>query len=322
MPPAENAFARAVTSSYCNLDTAYLPRKGGATHIAECCTFAWTMQRLSVKSGSGAHRCEIPWLGTLCALALSYSASTSAEDAPEIAKQAQNPIASMISVPFQNSATFGVGENSRVQDSLLIEPVVPFKLTSDWNLITRTIVPLIDQPTLAPGLGNVSGLGDVQVSLYMSPIESFHGLIWGLGPSFSFATASDRSLGSGKDSAGLSTALLTIQGPWLVGVLITDVASIGGQDNRKSVHQFLMQPFVDYNFSHGWYLASSPIMTADWRATSGNKWTVPVGGGGGKILHIGRQAINAYIQAFDDVVRPHEGGTWTLRLQVQLLFPK
>ena len=90
-----------------------------------------------------------------------------------------------------------------------------FRLTSDWNLITRTIVPLIDQPTLAPGLGNVGGLGDVQLSLYMSPVRPFGGLIWGLGPSFSFATASDRSLGSGKNSAGLSTALLTIKGPWL-----------------------------------------------------------------------------------------------------------
>jgi hypothetical protein len=116
----------------------------------------------------------------------------------------------------------------------------------------------IDQPTLAPGLGDVSGLGDVQLSLYMPPVAPFRGLIWGLGPSFSFATASDRSLGAGKDSAGLSTAVLTIHGPWLVGVLITDVASIGGQDDRKSVHQFLMQPFVDYNFSHGWYLASAP----------------------------------------------------------------
>jgi hypothetical protein len=254
--------------------------------------------------------------------ALGHSVSANAEDSPEIAKQAQNPIASVISVPFQNNATFGVGEDSRVQDSLLIQPVIPFKVTSDWNLITRTIVPLIEQPTLAPGLGNVSGLGDVQLSLYMSPVQPIKGLIWGLGPSFSFATASNRSLGTGKDSAGLSTALLTIQGPWLVGVLITDVASIGGQEDRKSVHQFLMQPFVDYNFSHGWYLASSPIMTANWKAASGNKWTVPVGGGGGKIFHVGRHALNTYIQAFDDVVRPHEGGTWTLRLQVQLLFPK
>lgn len=258
----------------------------------------------------------------VCAFAAFFHTVARAEDSPDIAKQAQNPIASLISVPFQNNTTFGVGEDSRVQNALEIEPVIPIKLTSDWNLITRTIVPVINQPTLAPGLGNVSGLGDVQLSLYMSPVAPFHGFIWGLGPSFSFATASDRSLGTGKDSAGLSTAVLTIHGPWLVGVLVTDVASIGGREDRKNVHQFLMQPFVDYNFSHGWYLASSPIMTADWKATSGNKWTVPVGGGGGKILRIGRQAVNTYIQAFDDVVRSHEGGTWTLRLQVQLLFPK
>ena len=280
------------------------------------------MEGLSLDSGSAAQRRARRSLGILCVLLLFQGVPAGADDAPDIAKQAQNPIASLISVPFQNNATFGVGENSRVQDALEIEPVVPLRLNSDWNLITRTIVPLIDQPALAPGLGNVSGLGDVQLSLYMSPVEPFRGLIWGLGPSFSFATASDRSLGTGKDSAGLSTAVLTIRGPWLVGVLITDVASIGGQVDRKSVHQFLMQPFVDYNFSHGWYLASSPIVTADWKAASGNKWTVPMGGGGGKILHIGRQAVNAYVQAFDDVVRPHEGGTWTLRLQVQLLFPK
>jgi hypothetical protein len=281
------------------------------------------MEKCFPKSIPGAQYHPGYWIGMLCVfIPLCQSVPANAEDSPEIAKLAQNPIASMISVPFQNSTNFGVGEDSRVQDSLLIEPVIPFKLTSDWNLITRTIIPLIDQPTLAPGLGNVSGLGDVQLSLYMSPVKPFGGLIWGLGPSFSFATASDRSLGTGKNSAGLSTALLTIQGHWLVGVLITDVASIGGQEDRKDVHQFLMQPFVNYNFSHGWYLNSSPIITANWKATSGNKWTVPVGGGGGKIFHIGRQAVNAYIQAFDNAVHPQEGGTWTLRLQVQLLFPK
>ena len=123
------------------------------------------------------------WLGALCVfVSLCHSAPAGAEDTPEIAKQAQNPIASLISVPFQDNTSFGIGENSRVQDALEIEPVIPFKLTSDWNLITRTIVPLIDQPTLAPGLGNVSGLGDVQLSLYMSPAKPFGGLICGLGP--------------------------------------------------------------------------------------------------------------------------------------------
>jgi hypothetical protein len=142
------------------------------------------MERLSVKSGSGVQRQARHWLVVLCIfIPLVRSAPAYAEDTPEIAKQAQNPITSLISVPFQNNATFGVGEDSRVQDALEIEPVIPFKLTSDWNLIT--IVPLIDQPTLAPGLGSVSGLGDVQLSLYMSPVKPLGGLIWGLGPSFS-----------------------------------------------------------------------------------------------------------------------------------------
>jgi hypothetical protein len=252
----------------------------------------------------------------------SLASGVHADDSSDIAKKAQNPIASMISLPFQNSTTFGVGEHGDTADSMLIEPVVPVTLNSGWNLITRTIIPIVEQPTLAPGLGNVSGLGDTQLSLYLSPAKPTHGIIWGLGPAFSFATASDRSLGTGKNSVGLSTAVLTIRGPWLMGTLITDVASVDGHDNRKDVHSFLIQPFVDLNFPHGWYLASSPIVTANWRASSGNKWTVPVGGGGGKIFRVGKQAINAYVQAFDNVVRPHDAGNWTLRLQVQLLFPR
>ena len=245
-----------------------------------------------------------------------------ADSASDIAKQAQNPIASMISVPFQNNTTFGVGEHAGAADTLLIQPVIPLTLNGDWNLITRTIVPIVDEPALGPGVGSVSGMGDIQPSFYFSPAHPNHGVIWGLGPSFSFATATDRSLGTGRDSVGLSTAILTIRGPWLLGTLITDVASVGGHQDRSNVHSFLMQPFVNLNFHQGWYLASSPVITANWRGSSGNKWTVPMGGGGGKILRIGRQAVNAYVQVFDNVVRPHDAGNWTLRLQIQLLFPR
>ena len=244
-----------------------------------------------------------------------------ADDATEIAKQAQNPVASLISVPFQNNVNFGVGPESRVQNDLEIEPVIPLKLNDDWNLITRTVIPVVEQPTLAPGVGNVTGLGDIQPSFYLSPAIP-GAVIWGIGPSFSFASATDRSLGSGKDSAGLSAAALTIQGHWLVGLLITDVVSFAGEKNRESVSQLLIEPFINYNFSHGWYLTSSPIVTANWKATSANQWTVPVGGGGGKIFHVGHQAFNAIVQAFDDVSHPHEAGNWTLRLQISLLFPK
>jgi len=244
-----------------------------------------------------------------------------ADEASEIAKQAQNPVASLISVPFQDDINFGVGPESDVQNVLEIEPVIPFKLNDDWNLITRTIIPVVEQPTLAPGVGNVTGLGDIQPSFYLSPARP-GAVIWGIGPSFSFASATDRSLGSGKDSAGISAAALTIQGHWLVGALITDVVSFAGEKNRESVSQFLIEPFINYNFSHGWYLTSSPIVTANWKATSRNQWTVPVGGGGGKIFHVGHQAFNAIVQAFDNVEHPHDAGNWTLRLQLSLLFPK
>jgi hypothetical protein len=244
-----------------------------------------------------------------------------ADDTTEIAKQAQNPVASLISVPFQNNINFGVGPESQAQNVLEIEPVIPFKLNDDWNLITRTIIPVVEQPTLAPGVGSVTGLGDVQPALYLSPAKP-GAVIWGIGPAFSFASATDRSLGSGKDSAGLSAAALTIQGPWLVGALVTDVVSVTGEKDRESVSEFLIEPFINYNFSHGWFLTSSPIVTANWKATSGNQWTVPVGGGGGKIFHVGHQAFEAIVQAFDDVSHPHQAGNWTLRLQVSLLFPK
>ena len=245
-----------------------------------------------------------------------------AEDVSEIAKAAQNPVASMISLPFQNNLNFGVGPRGDQQDVLDIQPVIPVKLTEDWNLITRTIVPVVYEPYIAPGVGNSEGLGDAQLAMYFSPAAPTKSIIWGVGPALSFPTASEHYLGQGKFSAGISAVALTGRGPWLFGLLVTDIASIAGGSDRRDVHQFLTQPFVNFNFPHGWYLTTSPIMTANWKAPSDNRWTVPIGGGGGKILRIGKQHINAYIQAFDNVVRPQEAGNWTLRVQIQLLFPK
>ena len=129
---------------------------------------------------------------TGCLMSGLLACAARADSSNEIAKQAQNPIASLISVPFQNNTTFGVGEHSAVADLLEIEPVIPVALSPDWSLITRTILPIIEQPALGPGVGSVSGLGDVQPSFYFSPARPTHGVIWGLGPSFAFPTASDR----------------------------------------------------------------------------------------------------------------------------------
>jgi hypothetical protein len=205
---------------------------------------------------------------------------------------------------------------------LNIQPVIPINLTADWNLITRTIVPVIYEPYISPAAGNAAGMDDAQIALYLSPAAPKDSIIWGVGPAISFPTATERYLGQGKFSAGLSAVVLTIRGPWLVGLLATDSTSVGGESDRPDVHQFLVQPFVNFNFPHGWYLASSPIITANWKASSDERWTVPLGGGGGKILRIGTQRLNVHVQAFDNVVHPHDAGNWTLRVQVQLLFPR
>jgi hypothetical protein len=135
-------------------------------------------------------------------------------------------------------------------------------------------------------------------------------------------TATDDVLGTEKWGAGPSAVVLTVQGHWVYGALINQIWSFAGDDDRDDVDQMLIQPFVNYNLTDGWYLSSSPIITANWEADSGNKWTVPVGGGFGKIFRIGKQPMNASVQAFYNVEKPDNGPDWTLRLQLQFLFPK
>ena len=245
-----------------------------------------------------------------------------AQEATELAHLVQNPIAKVISLPFQDNLAFGVGPRAADQNVLNIQPVLPVSLGRNWNLISRAIIPVIDNPSLAAGGEGKDGLGDISLALYLSPAATSGGVIWGIGPAFTFASASDRALGQGKLSVGGSAVALTIQGHWLIGTLVTDVASVAGDSYRKSVHQMLVQPFINYNFPHGWYLTSSPIVTANWQAPGSQQWTVPLGGGGGRTFRIGRQAFNMSLQAFGNVVRPPEAGNWTLRAQVQLIFPK
>lgn len=246
--------------------------------------------------------------------------AASSESAEDLAKKAQNPVADLISVPFQSNFNFNTGPSERMVYVLNVQPVIPIRLTDDWNLITRVITPIIDQPSVAPGIDNASGLGDINPSLFLSPAKAEH-LIWGVGPTFTFPTASNRLLGSGKWSMGPTGVALLSQGPWVVGALANNQWSYAGW-GKKSVNQFLVQPFLNYNFSKGWYLSSAPIITADW--TADQKWTVPVGGGVGKLWRVGKVGlpINTQIQAFYNAERPDFASDWSLRVQVQFLFPK
>jgi hypothetical protein len=238
--------------------------------------------------------------------------------APDLRREAQNPIANLISVPFQNNTTFGVPPYDRTQNILNIQPVIPVPLSDDLLLVTRTILPFVAQPD-AGGNGTIWGLGDLNPTFFFVPKTDSH-VTWGLGPTFVLPTATSTQTGLGKWSIGPAGVVVVTSGQWVYGGLANQIWSFAGDESRPAVSQFLFQPFVNYNLAHGWYLTSSPIITANWNA-SGEKWTVPLGGGVGKLFKIGDQPVNTSLQLYWNAVTPDNAGDFTLRFQVQLLFP-
>jgi hypothetical protein len=236
----------------------------------------------------------------------------------ELARAAQNPVANMISLPFQNNTDFNFGPKDKTLSTTNIQPVIPFELNDDWNLITRTIIPIVSQPEIKSGEGRETGLGDTTFTAFLSPQDSGE-WIWGAGPVALIPTNTDDRLGADEWGAGASAVVLTIQGPWVAGSLFSNVWDIDGDTD---INFFTWQYFVNYNMDDGWYLTSSPIVTANWEADSDDKWTVPVGGGFGKIFRLGEQPMNASFQYFYNVEKPDLVGDWTLRMQLQFMFPR
>jgi hypothetical protein len=236
-------------------------------------------------------------------------------DTGELAKAAQNPVADLISLPLQNNTNFDWGPDDDTQNVLNIQPVIPFQLSEDWNLITRTILPVISQPV--PGGDDEFGLGDTLFTGFFSPRES-SGLIWGVGPAVLLPTSTDDALGAGEWGAGPAAVALTMTGPWVVGGLINNVWSF----DSGEVNLMTFQPFVNYNLDGGWYLVTAPIVTANWEADSDERWTVPLGGGFGRTFRAGKLPLNCNLQYYNNVEHPTFGAEWQLRIQVQMLFPK
>ena len=255
----------------------------------------------------------------LPAEAVPSRAAHSDEHSEDLQKQSQNPIADLVSVPFQSNTNFNAGPFSRTQEVFNIQPVVPMHLSDDWNLISRTIIPLLSQPS--PFFdSNTNGIGDITQSLFLSPTHPGK-LIWGVGPVFTIPSANDPILGTGKFLLGPTAVLLVTPGHWVIGVLLNNQWSVGGNPLRPPVNAFLAQPFANYNMAHGWYLNTSPIITADWLATSGERWTVPVGGGFGRVFRVGEQPVNASLQVYYNAIRPTGAPPWSLRASLALLFP-
>jgi hypothetical protein len=274
---------------------------------------------------------------------LNSQAQQPSAETGDLQKATQNPVAGLISVPIQSNTNFGIGPFDRNQGVLNIQPVVPVNLSENWNLIVRWITPIIWQP--APGTANlevygiventpayfaaqdvqahagVFGLGDMTPTFFFSPAKP-HKVIWGAGPMFALPTATGRVLGQGKLSVGPSLVVLTQPGPWTIGALVNNIWSVAGPSDRANVNQMLLQYFINYNLKKGWSISISPTITANWKASSGNVWTVPVGGGVGRVFRLGFQPVNVSVAFFGNVVHPVDGSPWGMRLQMSFLFPK
>jgi hypothetical protein len=264
------------------------------------------------------------------AFAQGQSASTAQQTPPSTAdasatealqKAVQNPVASLISVPLQNNTNFDYGPFNRTQDVLNIQPVIPIKLTTNWNLIARIIQPIVWQPYPNQNTGGEYGLGDMNPSFFLSPSKPGK-LIWGVGPAFVIPTATNDILGQGKVSMGPSVVVLAQPPHWTIGALINNVWSVAGSGSRPPVNQMLLQYFINYNMQKGWYITLQPIITANWRASSGNIWTVPFGGGVGRIMKLGSQPVNLTAQFYGNAAYPAGASSWSIRLQIAFLFPK
>lgn len=252
--------------------------------------------------------------------ASSRGAKPKEHSSEDLATASQNPIANLVSVPFQNNTTFNNGPFGRTQNVLNIQPVVPLHLNAQWTVISRTIIPVMSQPN--PFFdSSTNGIGDTTQEFFLTPVHPGP-LIWGVGPVFTVPSATDIILGTGKVLAGPTVVVLITPPHWVIGVLVNNQWSIGGDPARKSVNFLTSQPFINYNMPGGWFLTSSPIITANWLAAPGQQWTVPVGGGFGRVFKIGDQPVSALVQGFYNAIRPSNTGAFTLRAQLSLLFPE
>ena len=247
------------------------------------------------------------------------------DESAELARAVQNPIADLISLPFQNNTNFDFGPREKTQNVLNIQPVIPFSLGEDWLAITRTIVPIVSQPSLFPGQDRETGLGDIVFTAFLSPSDKDlwigKKVLWGVGPAILLPTATDNQLGPGELGAGPSAVFLAMPGKWVIGSLFSQIWSFTSGSN---VSLFTWQPFANYNMADGWYLTSSPLVTANWKNSASDTWTVPLGGGVGRVFRLGSlPPMNTSLAAYYNVENPKNvGPDWSLRFTLQLLFPR
>ncbi len=242
----------------------------------------------------------------------------------DLAKKLSNPVADLISVPFQFNYDGRIGRgDDGGRATLNVQPVIPFAISRDWNIISRTILPIISQWDLAPGSGRQFGLSDTTQSLFLSPqAPGAGGIIWGIGPVFRLPTATDDLLGDGRWGAGPTAVVLKQSGPWTIGALANHVWSVGGatRSGAGPVNATFLQPFISYTTADAWTFTLNSESTYDW---ANDKLTVPINFVVAKLIKIEQQHVSLFVGARYYALSPEAGPKGLgLRAGATFLFPK
>lgn len=254
------------------------------------------------------------------------SQTAHAEDIKKLAEEVENPVSDLVRAGFTNATFFGAGTNNHLFNTFNLQ-ISTTRRFGDWALLNRLAIPLPYLPANAieDKTGSLAGLGDIAYTGFLARDESKRRfkLVGGFGPTFILNTATDDRLGSGKWSVGPTLAFVSLPDPWVVGAVVGNFWSFAGDKQRQKVNLFLIEPFVNYNFPNGWYLTSTPSITANWEAEEKrNRWRVPIGGGIGKVMFRGeKRPINLKLQGFYFLEKQDRSADWTLQLQFQILFP-
>ena len=246
-----------------------------------------------------------------------FQLSWSQDSSSDLSKQAANPLADLMSFPFQNNLNMNYGQYDRNLNVLNIQPVIPL---AGGKIISRTIIPIVWMPDFSSESGMLSsGLGDMVLTAFYTPESK---TTWGIGPVVEIPTGGE-TRGSQKWSIGPSFVMLVQPGDWTFGILVNNAWSIAGNSDKKDVNHMLLNLFLVRQLGNGWYANSAPIITADWTAAADNKWIIPLGLGGGKLLFLGgKLPVNLQTQIYYNVVKPDFGPDWQWRMQIQVLLPK
>jgi hypothetical protein len=260
-------------------------------------------------------------IAAMFALTAASPALSWAQSAEELAKKLSNPVASLISVPLQFNHDQNIGPADGRRSLVNVQPVVPISISQDWNLISRTIAPLIDQQDIAGPSGSQSGVGDIVQSLFFSPkAPTAGGLIWGVGPVLLLPTATDDLLGGEKWGLGPTGVVLTQRGPWTYGALANHIWSVAGNSDRADISATFLQPFLTYTTKTATTFGLNTESTYDWKS---NRWTVPINVSVGQVLKLGDQLVQVGVGARYWAQSPASGPEgWGYRLFLTFLFPK